>query len=246
MSRFTAAIPSLLFVVMLFFWGYAAGFTIATLSNPKIAAKIESELTPLSEGQTPREHYTGLPPPEFRGEWTGSVRFVDDVKKICGDDAYACASPVGMILPNPCKPDYFAVVGWSARTGALAMMVNGSGWLEEEYRTTVCHELGHANGWPGNHWIATETEIAAIRLEMIEELYEDDQTQGGVERKWLVRSSGEKGEAAIAAMVVDDDVTVSVFENRGEVVRLSPCKYWSMRQEREGDGAAKLKDWGCE
>jgi hypothetical protein len=202
----------------------------------------------LSEDATPRDHYRGLPPPEFRGEWVGTVRFVDDVSKFCSDSAYACLSvQLGqIIMPNPCTSDKVAEVGWSGRSGFLMMLRRGSPWDEENYRTTMCHEIGHAHGWPGNHWIAAESEIAQIERDMIELLYEDDQVQGGMPEESLLRwrSFGKAGEAAIARLDARGDVDRRNTQT-GPVIRLSRCKYWKMRQEREGDGEEQLSAWGC-
>ena len=217
------------------------------LNYPRPLRAEPVEAVALSEGQEPRDHYRGLPPPEFRGEWTGTVRFVDDVKAFCGENAYACAGKV-ITMPNPCTPDQLAEVGWSSRSGSLVMLSEGSKWYTEEYRTTMCHEIGHANGWPGNHWIAGLTEVAALRDEMLGELYERDQIDGGMDERsllgWTVGWSNESlaGDAAIAEMTAANEVDVFEHISRGTVVRLTRCKYWTMRQEREGDGAARMKE----
>lgn len=194
----------------------------------------------LSEDQIPRDHYRGLPPPEFRGDWSGRVIFVEDVKVHCGDDAYACLSHSlnAIIMPNPCLPDRLAKVGWNRTDGSMSMNKAEYTWIKEEYRTTMCHEIGHANGWPGNHWIATVDEIETVKQEMIERLYEDDQTYGGVGRDALLRwgQAGELGEAAIASLLADGGAMQINFKS-GPMVRLTGCKYWTMREEREGDGA---------
>lgn len=198
----------------------------------------------LSEGQEPRDHYRGLPPPEFRGEWAGVVRFVDDVDTYCpSGKAYACWNGREIIMPNPCTPDPVASVGWYYADGSLKMLKSAYSWSVEEYRTTMCHEIGHANGWPGNHWIASETEIELIVGEMLDELYERDQTYGAIPREHLVgwRAYGIKGEAAVARMLADRTVSEDRFNDTYSEIRLTRCKYWTMREEREGDGAAKMK-----
>jgi hypothetical protein len=82
-----------------------------------------------------------VPPGRFQGNVTVTVRFESEaqVEIDCGRDlppppagqAYtACVLPDGqtMILPNAClRP------------------------LESDFRLKVCHEIGHANGWPSNH-----------------------------------------------------------------------------------------------
>lgn len=221
------------------------GIGIATGRLPLPYAYPAAAGVPMPASAEARPHYRGLPPVEFRGEWTGTVRFVDDVKALCGDDAYACGSELGLILPNPCTPDKIAEVGWSPSDGSMAMVRVGRRWVEEDYRSVVCHEIGHAHGWPGNHWIASETEIAQIRIEMTERLYADDQVAGGVNKTWLLTwpDYGQKGEAALARMLADGDVRVSYWGQQGETVRLVPCKYWTMRQERKGDGTKGIKKW---
>ena len=82
---------------------------------------------------------SGLPPVRFRGDATFSVVATSDVERDCKvaglkpvaeTKTEACAiiggkAPV-VITPNPCKA-----------TGA--------------YARTLCHELGHVNGWPSTH-----------------------------------------------------------------------------------------------
>lgn len=215
------------------------------LNYPRGLPEAPVEAVALSEGQEPRDHYRGLPPPEFRGEWTGTVRFVDDVKAYCGENAYACAGTV-ITMPNPCTPDQLAEVGWSSRSGSLVML--SGRWNTEEYRTTMCHEIGHANGWPGNHWIASVTEIATLRDDMLEELYGRDQIDGAMSmqslKAWTAGYGyeGTAADAAVAQMIAANEVDVYKHFERGELVRLTRCKYWTMRQEREGDGAARMKE----
>lgn len=84
--------------------------------------------------------YDGPPPPAYRGDVTATVHFVSDVAKSCqkaglkdmGSDyeVNGCTiikkgvDPI-ILLPNPCKAG--------------------------DLRSTTCHEIGHANGWPGDH-----------------------------------------------------------------------------------------------
>lgn len=208
-----------------------------------VAAPVDAPVS-LSEGQEPREHYRGLPPPEFRGEWAGIVRFVDNPAEHCKTNAYACHRGGEIIMPNPCTPDALARVGWVYSDGSLGMLRAARWWGDkEEYRTTMCHEIGHANGWPGTHWIASETEIAQIQSEMLDELYERDQTYGAISRENLVRwrSYGLKGEAAVAKLISENAVREDQFNDTYSEIRLTRCKYWTMREEREGDGASKMK-----
>lgn len=231
-------LPSLMFML-----GFDVYGLLMMAAQPQASASLSVPAT--AKGGEPRDHYRGLPPPEFRGEWTGTVRFVDDVKAICGPDAYACTQQGFIIMPNPCTPDVLASVGWYYGDGALKMLKSEYSWAVEEYRTTMCHEIGHANGWPGNHWIASDTEIEQIAGEMVDELYERDQVYGAMSRDDLVRmkSYGLKGDAAIAKLIAERAVTEDRFNDTYSEIRLDPCKYWTMRQEREGDGAKLMKRW---
>jgi hypothetical protein len=237
-------VTALLVVLMIAVYGFMLPYAWGRLQEARSARASEPAL---SEGQEPRDHYRGLPPPEFRGEWTGTVKFVDDVSKHCGTNAYACESSGVIIMPNPCTPDRLAEVGWSSRTGSLAMLSAESASYTEQYRTTMCHEIGHAHGWPGNHWIATATEVAQLKLAMVEELYGRDQIDGGMDKRslfgWTLGWNADSlaGDATLAALLAANDVDVREHVSRGTVVRLTRCKYWTMRQEREGDGAARMK-----
>lgn len=81
--------------------------------------------------------YAQRPPPEYRGNRTVAVSFVDRPSESCremgsrlgpGQYARACEQAQRLVLPNPCTwPD------------------------QSDFVQLVCHELGHANGWPGDH-----------------------------------------------------------------------------------------------
>jgi hypothetical protein len=81
-------------------------------------------------------HFDGWPPKRFRGDNSAKVDFVNPsrINEACGtkpDPNYpeeACQDGDHFVLPNPCtfpRSDFYAQV--------------------------ACHELGHENGWPGNH-----------------------------------------------------------------------------------------------
>ncbi|MGZ3272430.1 MAG: hypothetical protein ACXU82_03745 [Caulobacteraceae bacterium] len=79
--------------------------------------------------------YTWQPPFALQNGGLVSIFFTTaaDVEARCGPFAAACETRDGLkrpllIMPNPCR--------WGA-PGA--------------YARTLCHELGHANGWPGDH-----------------------------------------------------------------------------------------------
>lgn len=80
----------------------------------------------------------GAPPQRFRGDRSFHVQFVAPskieeacglAKPICGYRMAACRRGNKLIIPNPC-------------TGNAIL---------EPYGKLVCHELGHANGWPAYH-----------------------------------------------------------------------------------------------
>ena len=79
----------------------------------------------------------GVPPARFQRDAVAQVWFVSPgaVDLICdqkglGFNVVACSYPAQrkIIVPNPCLAD-----------------------PREYYGRMLCHELGHINGWPGNH-----------------------------------------------------------------------------------------------
>lgn len=90
---------------------------------------------PAAEGEVA----SGRPPKRFQGDVTVTVRYVDDIGAACKaaglkqlpDTITQGCSVLGggkreMLLANPCK-----------QSGRAAI--------------STCHEIGHINGWPGNH-----------------------------------------------------------------------------------------------
>jgi hypothetical protein len=76
----------------------------------------------------------GYPPLRFQGDATATVEFTYDVHPSCGKDPpgkrlEACQSGPRITLPNPCDPAFKG----------------------EAFARLSCHELGHFNGWPGDH-----------------------------------------------------------------------------------------------
>lgn len=151
MIRFMLIFASLLFVS---FVSYAAG-CIAERTH-----ELASFSTPVSS-QTiaPGGPYRGnadetwQPPPAMTKDTFVAVRFGDrvDVHANCGQTAQACETQDGvrvplLELPNPCA------------------------WTAESYALVVCHEIGHAEGWAGDHrgghfvdeWIA-HSEVFQLR-----------------------------------------------------------------------------------
>lgn len=82
----------------------------------------------------------GYPPARYQHDGTASLTmFVGQktVNTVCGEAprgwrTMACAFPDTdrkMVLPNPCSAEFAG----------------------ESFARLACHELGHLNGWPGNH-----------------------------------------------------------------------------------------------
>lgn len=80
-------------------------------------------------------HFGGPPPPRFRGNVTGEITFTDraGIDRECkiapeGMERQGCKRGNRIIVSNPCR-------------------------LENPTRleATICHELGHLNGWPRTH-----------------------------------------------------------------------------------------------
>lgn len=83
--------------------------------------------------------YAVWPPAGFQGDAVVTVRFIDaaNVDGACRDPAdrrpargriHGCERDGVITVPNPCR--------WP----------NGS-----DLRDLLCHEMAHANGWPGTH-----------------------------------------------------------------------------------------------
>lgn len=78
----------------------------------------------------------GWPPLQYRGDLQTQVLFTSDIDAACGKAPagmvkLACAKGGRLIvLPNPCTSPAYA---------------------NEDYARRVCHEMGHINGWPGDH-----------------------------------------------------------------------------------------------
>jgi hypothetical protein len=76
----------------------------------------------------------GLPPQRYMGDVVATTRFVSDIHPYCGKDPaharlLACQQDGTLTLPNPCNGQFQG----------------------EVFARLTCHEMGHANGWPGNH-----------------------------------------------------------------------------------------------
>jgi len=72
------------------------------------------------------------PPSKFTGDVTTTVQFVTHPEIKCLERgailAASCSDTNTMTVANPCEV-----------------------WPESQYSATLCHELGHRNGWPPNH-----------------------------------------------------------------------------------------------
>jgi len=96
------------------------------------------------------------PPDEFRMGTSSIVYFVDsqeEMNKICTE---AVGSPPGKNMV------YLGCAGYAKSNKTLNMFVgqddvpvmfvsNPCLYPEEKYARHVCHEMGHINGWPGDH-----------------------------------------------------------------------------------------------
>lgn len=107
------------------------------------------------------------------------------VNRECGhmkeDRAMACANGNTIIAENPCsyvarnsrdydlfKEDMWVITGrkddWfqGYKRGEYSWIIdtNKANWGDPTrlwaYTTMLCHELGHVNGWPGDHWHTKE------------------------------------------------------------------------------------------
>jgi hypothetical protein len=91
----------------------------------------------LTRGEAPADWQ---PPAEFQADVLATVDFASmgQVQRLCGAGTRSCERMEGtrrvrLVVANPCKLSYF-----------------------DAYAVDLCHELGHANGWPadhvGGHW----------------------------------------------------------------------------------------------
>lgn len=77
----------------------------------------------------------GYPPARYEDDRTAFVQFVDktQIESNCGKGdggiVLACSFGTRLVLPNPCSPEFAG----------------------QSFARLACHEMGHANGWPGNH-----------------------------------------------------------------------------------------------
>lgn len=116
---------------------------------------ILDRLAPL---QTPGAQYgitetTRLPPIQFTGGNEVRVRFTTeyDLRSLCGGNATACwdASNERIIVRNPCTED------------------QSYDPSDRSYIGTLCHELGHVNGWlhdDASHTSSTQLYPGGARL----------------------------------------------------------------------------------
>lgn len=86
---------------------------------------------PDAEPRTHLPHLGGsAPPQEYWGNNSVTVHFIEptEINRYCSPTAVACYSPWerAIYMPNPCQKQYM---------------------IGSRYTLTLCHELGHANGW---------------------------------------------------------------------------------------------------
>lgn len=125
--------------------GVAAGTTRHRAKNDAEAQKFTAPAPPeeierdnnVTRGEAPSDWQ---PPAQFQGNALAAVYFASEaeVQRLCGDGTRGCEKmdaprhPL-LVVGNPCGLTYF-----------------------DAYAVELCHELGHANGWPadhiGGHW----------------------------------------------------------------------------------------------
>lgn len=105
-----------------------------TCEPPQVILKRPGDNLP----PNPTYQNNGTPPVRYRGDRSVMVEFVapDKVeqacglaKPVCGYRMMACRRGNRLIMPNPCAGNH----------------------IVEPYGKLLCHELGHANGWPAYH-----------------------------------------------------------------------------------------------
>lgn len=114
-------------------------FILALLALLGLAGSFDNAPSPALSQEAPMTTSmvdSGWPPMEHRGERGASVFYLDDVTKMCGPPSQPDTRVLGcekggvLVLPNPCThPEYAG----------------------EKFSRLTCHEIGHANGWPGDH-----------------------------------------------------------------------------------------------
>ena len=103
----------------------------ALLAVALVAASVPAS-APLAPGST--LYSDGIPPVRFQGDNVAAVIMVADVAPYCGKSGradkvlIACSSGSTIVVPNPC-------------------LTADSDW----YARILCHESGHAQGWPNTH-----------------------------------------------------------------------------------------------
>lgn len=123
----------------------------------------------------------GLPPAQFQKARTVIVEFTEgeDVVRRCGrvgTGTIACADGNRIIAENPCSvmartheltgpnatkeafiiekdayAQFYKGDDWTYRIAAKNVWTRDTEFLWG-FAHTMCHELGHVNGWPGDHW----------------------------------------------------------------------------------------------
>lgn len=171
----------------------------------------------------------GIPPERFRGDRRRvpvSFLTLAEIRKVCGPDAGACVLGGEVFLPNPCEDSKTARAGWDNDVPVIESQ-DEYGYSDlNVFQTIVCHELGHVNGWSGEHWAIPSEEDEKKLAAVYDVLFKHDQIEGG-QSEWGVAFrtglTNESAKVALERLVSRRKVNVQP----DNTYRLDRCEYWS-------------------
>jgi hypothetical protein len=132
-----------------------AGLAIGDLHRREADLKASAEYTgtlPNLKGEPiPGPDFYGLPPQRFQnGDVAVGVYFttLEAIQRMCGKNVGACEWQDGLkrpilVMENPCHRVQFDI--------DLSRFTRRDYVTDDPYAIEVCHELGHARGWPEDH-----------------------------------------------------------------------------------------------
>lgn len=102
-----------------------------------LGEKMSPPASPLLPGEAyGRTRITPTPPIEFTNGVEVRVRFttIEEIRELCSADAYACWDyrHERIVMPNPC---------YNGHEGSRSFRYMA------RYQESMCHEIGHVNGW---------------------------------------------------------------------------------------------------